>query len=95
MQTGDADFAQDFAISAEVKDSLPPVLEILQSVDPEFQAVPHQADKAKMVAFQNAKGYRVEFLTGTRGSDEYTGKRSPEEAAEILGTDLVILERRI
>ncbi|MGO8658443.1 GSU2403 family nucleotidyltransferase fold protein, partial [Rhizobium ruizarguesonis] len=36
MQTGDADFAQDFAISAGVEDSLPPVLEVLQSVDPEF-----------------------------------------------------------
>ena len=80
MQTGDADFAQDFAISAGVEDSLPPVLEVLQSVDPEFRAVPHQADKAKVVAFQNAKGYRVEFLTGNRGSDEHTGKPSPMPA---------------
>jgi hypothetical protein len=80
MQTGDADFAQDFAISAGVEDSMPPVLEVLQSVDPEFRAVPHQADKAKVVAFQNAKGYRVEFLTGNRGSDEHTGKPSPMPA---------------
>jgi hypothetical protein len=80
MQTGDADFAQDFAISAGVEDSLPPVLEVLQSVDPEFRAVPHQADKAKVVAFQNTKGYRVEFLTGNRGSDEHTGKPSPMPA---------------
>ncbi|PDS41428.1 hypothetical protein CO662_23445 [Rhizobium anhuiense] len=80
MQTGDADFAQDFAISAGVEDSLPPVLEVLQSVDPEFRPVPHHADKAKVAAFQNAKGYRVEFLTGNRGSDEYTGKPSPMPA---------------
>lgn len=80
MQTGDADFAQDFAISTGVEDSLPPVLEVLQSVDPEFRPVPHPADKAKVVAFQNAKGYRVEFLTGNRGSDEYTGKPSPMPA---------------
>ena len=80
MQTGDANFAQDFAISAGVQDSLPPILEILQSVDPEFRAVPHQADKAKVVAFVNAKGYRVEFLTGNRGSEEYTGKPSPMPA---------------
>jgi hypothetical protein len=33
-----------------------------------------------MVAFQNAKGYRVEFLTGNRGSDECTGKPSPMPA---------------
>ena len=80
MQTGDADFAQDFAISAGVEDSLPPILEVLQSVDPDFRAVPHQADRAKVVAFENAKGYRVEFLTGNRGSDEYTGKPSPMPA---------------
>lgn len=80
MQTGDADFAQDFAISAGVQDSRPPILEILKSVDPDFRAVPHQADKAKVVAFQNSKGYRVEFPTGNRGSDEYTGKPSPMPA---------------
>jgi len=34
MQTGDANFAQDFAISAGVQDSLPPILEILRVVDP-------------------------------------------------------------
>ncbi len=77
MQTGDANFAQDFAISAGVQDSLPPILEILRVVDPEFRAVPHQTDKAKVVAFVNAKGYRMEFLTGNRGSKEYTGKPSP------------------
>ncbi len=80
MQTGDADFAQDFAISSEVGDSLPPVLEILQSIDKTFRAVPHQADKAKVAAFVNSKGYRVEFLTGNRGSDEHTGKPSPMPA---------------
>jgi hypothetical protein len=80
MQTGDADFAQDYAISAEVGDSLPPMLETLHTIDPTFRAVPHQADKAKVAAFQNAKNYRVEFLTGNRGSDEHTGKPSPMPA---------------
>ncbi|WP_425624933.1 nucleotidyltransferase family protein [Agrobacterium radiobacter] len=80
MQTGDADFAQDFAISAEVEDSLPPILDLLQSVDPTFRAVPHQADKAKVSAFSNSVNYRVEFLTGNRGSDDYTGKPSPMPA---------------
>ncbi|HLP69354.1 MAG TPA: GSU2403 family nucleotidyltransferase fold protein [Rhizobium sp.] len=80
IQTGDADFAQDFAISAGVEDSLPPILEVLQSVDETFRAVSHQADKAKVVAFTNSVNYRVEFLTGNRGSDEYTGKPSPMPA---------------
>jgi hypothetical protein len=76
MQTGDTDFAQDFAISAEVGDSLPPVLALLQSVDPSFRRVPHQADRARVSAFINSSGYRVEFLTGNRGSDDYLGKPS-------------------
>jgi hypothetical protein len=80
MQTGDADVAQDFAISAEVGDSLPPVLKILRSIDSGFRPVPHQGDKGKVVAFQNARGYRVEFLTGNRGSAEHTGKPSPMPA---------------
>lgn len=80
IQTGDADFAQDFAISAGVEDSLPPILEVLQSVDPTFRAVPHQADKAKVAAFVNSVSYRVEFLTSNRGSDEHTGKPSPMPA---------------
>ncbi|WP_426129918.1 nucleotidyltransferase family protein [Pararhizobium sp. PWRC1-1] len=76
LQTGDADFAQDYAISAEVGDSLPPIMEVLQSVDPTFRAVPHQSDKARVVAFVNSAKYRVEFLTGNRGSDDYAGKPS-------------------
>jgi hypothetical protein len=87
MQTGDGDFAQDFAISAEVGDSLPPVLEVLQSVDRSFHAVTHHADKAKVVSFQNAKGYRVEFLTGNRGSDDHTGKPSPMPALGVASAE--------
>lgn len=80
LQTGDADYAQDFAISAEVQDSLPPILELLRTVDPDFRAIPHQADQARVSAFINRRGYRVEFLTGNRGSDDYTGKPSPMPA---------------
>ncbi|PJR09719.1 nucleotidyltransferase family protein [Sinorhizobium meliloti] len=80
MQTGDADLAMDFAISQEVDDSLPPILDILHGVDPSFGAVPHQADKARVTAFVNRNNYRVEFLTSNRGSDEYTGRPSPMPA---------------
>lgn len=74
MQTGDADFAQDFAISAEVKDSLPPILEILQAVDTTFRAVPHRSGSHRSTAFENATRYRVEFLTTNRGSDDHQDK---------------------
>lgn len=37
IMTGDADVAQDFAVSREVGDSMPPILQLLQSVDPTFR----------------------------------------------------------
>lgn len=74
LQTGDADFAQDFAVSAGVLDSIPPILDVLHAVDPSFRAVPHRSGKAGSTAFVNRNGYKVEFLTGNRGSDDNTGK---------------------
>ncbi len=71
LLTGDADLAQDYAISREVEDSLPPILELLQGVDPTFRPVPHRSGSAASSAFQTSGGYRVEFLTSNRGSDDY------------------------
>ncbi len=76
LQTGDADFAQDFAVSAEVLDSIPPILDVLHAVDPTFRAIPHSSGVHGSTAFVNKGGYRVEFLTGNRGSDDNTGKPS-------------------
>ncbi|QND23087.1 nucleotidyltransferase family protein [Rhizobium ruizarguesonis] len=69
--TGDADIAQDYAISREVEDTLPPILDLLQTVDPTFRPVPHRSRAAASTAFQTKGGYRVEFLTSNRGSDDY------------------------
>lgn len=80
LQTGDADFAQHYSISAEVDDSLPPIMEILQHVDPTFRAVPHRSDPARVTQFENASRYKVEFLTPNRGSDEYADHASPMPA---------------
>ena len=80
LQTGDADFAQEFAVSAEVLDSIPPVLDVLGNVDSTFRAVPHSSGKPGVTAFVNANGYRVEFLTSNRGSDNYIGQPSPMPA---------------
>jgi hypothetical protein len=76
LQTGDADFAQHYSISAEVEDSLPPIIEILQGIDPTFRAVPHRSDPARVTQFENAARYKVEFLTPNRGSDEYSDHAS-------------------
>ncbi|MBA9032867.1 hypothetical protein HNR29_003427 [Rhizobium leguminosarum] len=69
--TGDADIAQDYAISREVEDSLPSIVELLQGVEASFRPVPHRSGSPASSAFQNADGYRVEFLTSDRGSDDY------------------------
>ncbi|WP_310423653.1 GSU2403 family nucleotidyltransferase fold protein [Mycoplana sp. BE70] len=71
IMTGDADIAQDFAISHEVEDSLPPILELLRSVDSTFRPIPHRSGQAASSSFQNKDGYKVEFLTSNRGSDDY------------------------
>ena len=69
--TGDADMAQDYAISAEVADSLPPIVDLLQGVDPSFRALPHVSGSPRSNAFRNSSGYRVEFLKTNRGAEEY------------------------
>jgi len=69
--TGDADIAQDYAILAEVSDTLPTILNLLQDLDPSFRAVPHISGSPRSNAFRNLAGYRVEFLTTNRGSEEY------------------------
>ncbi len=78
--TGDVDLAQDFAVSAEVKDSLPPVLPLLQTVDETFRPIPNITDKARVTAFEARSKYRVEFLTTHRASDDLTGHPSPMPA---------------
>lgn len=72
--TGDADIAQDYAISAEVEDTLPPILQILQTIDPTFRPVPHVSGSVTSSGFATASGYRVEFLTPNRGSDDHIGQ---------------------
>lgn len=69
--TGDADIAQDYAVSQEVEDSLPPIVKLLQGVDASFRPIPHRSGSASSSVFQNADGYRVEFLTSNRGSNDF------------------------
>jgi hypothetical protein len=80
LQTGDADFAQHYSISSAVDDSLPPVLNILRSVDPTFREIPNRYDPARVTQFENAARYKVEFLTPNRGSDDFADHASPMPA---------------
>jgi hypothetical protein len=81
--TGDTDLAQDYAIAAEVKDSIPPILNLLQGLDPTFRAVPHISGSPLSNAFRNSGGYRVEFLTTNRGSADYADQ--PAEMPALGG----------
>jgi hypothetical protein len=80
LQTGDSDFAQFHSISVAVEDSLPPMLEILQAVDPTFHEIPHQMDARKTTKYANKDGFQIDFLTPNTGSDDYLGKPTPMPA---------------
>lgn len=71
LQTGDADFAQFHSISAEIADSLPPILDVLHSVDVSFRPLPHLGNDRLSTQFVNGNGYKVEFLTPNRGSSDH------------------------
>jgi hypothetical protein len=80
MQTGDADFAQFHCISAAVGDSMPPMLGLLKELDGTFRETPYQNDGRFTTQYENAKRYKVEFLTPNRGSNELSGNASPMPA---------------
>lgn len=80
LRTADADFAQFFAIAQQIDDSMPPILEVLRSVDSTFRDVPHLSDTRASTKFANRDGFKVEFLTPNRGSDDYQGKPAPMPA---------------
>jgi hypothetical protein len=80
MQTGDADFAQFHQISVAVGDSLPPILEVLQRIDPTFREVPSRLDGRVSTQFVSRDKFKVEFLTPSRGADDQEGKPVPMPA---------------
>jgi len=73
LRTSDADFAQFFAIAQQIDAAMPPILDVLRSVDPSFREVPHLSDSRKSTKFVNDAAFKVEFLTPNRGSDDYQG----------------------
>ena len=74
MGTGDADVAQFHSISAAVGDALPPILDVLRSVDATFRELPHISDGRASTRFRAASGFLVEFLTPNTGSADYEGR---------------------
>ncbi len=80
MQTGDVDFAQFHSISLSVEDSLPPILEVLSTVDATFHEIPHVSGETGTTRFVNDKGFKVEFLTPNTGSARHDGHPAPMPA---------------
>jgi hypothetical protein len=74
VQTGDIDIAQFRAISVAVEDTIPPILDVLKSVDEKFRPVAGLNDREGITKFAGSGGLRVEFLTPNQGSDDQTGK---------------------
>lgn len=79
LMTTDIDVAQFHSISLLVEDSLPPVLDVLRSVEDSFQEVPHQMD-GRFATKYRARDIEVEFLTPNRAGNEYQGKPAPMPA---------------
>jgi hypothetical protein len=84
LMTQDADFAQFWGVSENVNDSMKAPLEVLQDIDPTFRPVPNIDDPFVSVQYRNGAGYRVDFLTPNRGSDEHQGK--PAKMKALAGT---------
>ncbi|TCP61442.1 hypothetical protein EV663_105160 [Rhodovulum bhavnagarense] len=74
MMTGDADFAQFHSISVAIGDAMPPILDILEKVDPSFEPIPHVSGKPASTRFVTSSGFKVEFLTPNRGPEAYNDR---------------------
>lgn len=77
LMTQDVDAAQFYDVSHAVGDSMPPILDVLRSVDETFAPIPHLTEPIKVARFRaKSSGFLVEFLTPNRGSDRNSGKLS-------------------
>ncbi len=87
LMTGDVDVAQFHSTSLLLDDTTRPLGEVLAAVDPSFKTVPHPSGRPLAASFANDKGYRVEFLTPNRGSDENQGKPARMPALGGMGAE--------
>jgi hypothetical protein len=85
LRTQDVDFAQFWGISENIGESMPAPLTVLQGLDESFKQVPDTNDPFVSSQYRNKKGYRVDFLTPNRGSDEHAGKPAKMKALAGAG----------
>ncbi len=65
----DIDIAQLYDISIAVEETVPPILQILQSADKTFRAIQHSHDTRQTTRYEARGGLRVDFLTPNTGPD--------------------------
>lgn len=70
-RTGDLDLAQDYGVSVALDDQTTSLGDILQRVDPSFAPTEHWQTPNVVAGYRNATGFKVEFLTTSRGRAEY------------------------
>lgn len=87
LMTSDIDVAQFHAISLLVGDTTPPMGDVLAAVDPSFKPVAHLGDRSLPTAYQNDRGYKVEFLTPNRGSGNHQGRPARMPALGGVGAE--------
>jgi hypothetical protein len=85
LMTQDADFAQFWGVSENIDESTPPPLTILRTVDETFAEVSRIDDPFISTQYRNSAGYRVDFLTPNRGSDDHQGRPARMKALAGAG----------
>lgn len=83
VRTGDLDIAQDYGVSVAIGETLDqPLLEVLRSVDPRFEAKSYAFDPTLAASFALPGGFRVDVLTTSRGHGRDAPSRLPALRAD-------------
>lgn len=94
--TQDLDIAQDFGIATNLDDAVDlPLLDILRTVDPGFQAVSYAFDASKAASYALGERYRVDVLTTNRGAPRDEPSRLPtlkSDATPLQYMDFLLRE---
>lgn len=85
LRTEDADFAQYWGVSENIGESISSPLEVLKSVDDSFREVPNINDPFVTTRYINSAGFKAEFLTPNRGSEEHQGRPARMKALAESG----------
>lgn len=91
LQTGDVDLAQDHGISVAIEETAESLLDAIRSVDRSFRSVP-RLDGNLATGFMNEQGYKVEFLSTNRGSDDNVGHALPLPSLGVAAEPLRFMD---